>query len=224
VGTTFFVFDSLKIYSTMRKDNKARGMAQPPRYRYSIVYHQLRNELGISIFQCCLLDTVIRQNLQSGHSRDISFLAIHLRVSRGRIYDALESFYELGLIEAVNERGYAPTSKAVNQWEEAQKRNEGLRFTKVFPELRREMGIEFKAYCLLDAVYHLSKSRGESNARHGYFEKVFGITERDFRDKREKLGSFLIRTGERGLKLTSEVRSDFSHYYHFSERQGLPFP
>ena len=218
MGTTFFVFDTLKIRSTMRKDTKARAKGQLPLYRHSIVFHPLRKGLGLTIFEFCLLDTLLRNSRRNEFSKGVSFLSNHILVSRNRVYDALHSFSVRGWLNGnPDEKTFHFNPELAQRWEDARNQSgESLRYTKVFHALRGELGVDFKAYCLLDAVYHLSKSKGSSIAHPNYFEKVLDIPERDFYRKRVVLAPYLTRSGISGLKLNPETQAKFSQYLALS--------
>ena len=202
----------------MRKDTKMRVKGQLPLYRHSIVYHPLRKGLGLTIFEFCLLDTLLRNSRRNEYSKGVSFLSEHILVSRNRVYDALHSFNVRGWLNGdPNERTFQFNLELVERWEDARNQyGENLRYTKVFHALRGELGIDFKAYCLLDAVYHLSKSKGVSIAHPNYFEKVFDIPERDFYRKRGELAPYLTRSGISGLRLKPEIQAKFSQYLTLS--------
>lgn len=198
----------------MRKDTKAREKGRLSLYRHSIVYHPLRKGLGLTIFEFCLLDTLLRNSRRNEYSKGVSFLSELILVSRNRVYDALHSFNVRGWLNGdPNERTFHLNLELVERWEEARNLSgKSLRYTKVFHALRGELEVDFKAYCLLDAVFHLSKTKGVSIAHPNYFEKVLDIPERDFYRKRRDLAPYLTRSGISGLKLKPEIQAKFSQY------------
>jgi hypothetical protein len=222
----------------MRKDNKARGKDDLPRYRFSFVYHYLTMELEISIFECCLLDTIINLNLHTRYSCNATFLSNYLIVRRNTVNDGIDTLKSLGLVtKDAKKKTYTATEKAKEHWEKAkervsQKSSKRDIYTQVFHALRKkELDVSFKAYCLLDTVYQLSKYAGQCEAGQEYLEEVLGIKARDFRAKRDRLSYYLKPSQRRvskygvvkGIKLTTEARADFSRYFEYAENRYSPF-
>lgn len=198
----------------MHKSNKTPRKGKLLPYRYSIVYHPVRQELGLTIFEYCLLETLVRHSNQNEYSKGVKFLAEYLFVTRKRAYDALKKFAGRGWITGDAEtRTLSLNSEVFEMVNEAGKANgENLKYTQIFHALRNTLDVDFKSYCLLDAVFHLSKAKGISEASPTHFEKWFDLPERDFYRKRNELDPYLIRTGVFWLKLKPKIKAEFAEY------------
>ena len=198
----------------MHKSNKTTRKGKLLSYRYSIVYHPVRKELRLTIFEYCLLEVLVRHSKHLEYSNGVKFLADYLFVTRKRAYDALKKFAGRGWINGDAEtRILSLNSDVFDMVNEAGKANgQNLQYTQIFHALRDTLGVDFKSYCLLDAVFHLSKAKGVSEASPTHFEKWFDLPERDFYRKRNELNPHLIRTGIFWLKLKPKTKAKFAEY------------
>lgn len=170
--------------------------------------------MGLTIFEYCLLETLVRQSKQNKYSNGVKFLADYLFVTRKRVYDALKKFAGRGWITGdADEKVFTLDADLLEDLKNAGSvRGENLKYTQIFHALRNSLEVDFKSYCLLDAVFHLSKAKGVSEASPTHFEKWFDLPERDFYRKRNELDSFLIRTGVFWLKLKPKIKAGFAEY------------
>ena len=198
----------------MHKSNKTPRKGKLLSYRYSIVYHPVRKELGLTIFQYCLLEILVRHSKQNEYSNGVKFLADYLFVTRKRVYDALKKFAGKGWITwDADEKVFTLDADLLDDMKNTgSATGENLQYTQIFHVLRNSLGVEFKSYCVLDAVFHLSKAKGVSEASPTHFEKWFELPERDFYRKRNELDPFLIRTGVFWLKLKPKIKGEFAKY------------
>lgn len=196
----------------MHKGNKTRGKGQLLPHRYSIVYHPLRQNLDLEIFEYCLLETLVRySNKFFEYSNGVKFLADYLLVSRNRVYGAIKKFAGRGWItgDADGKRFTLDAELSEVLKNASTATSENLRYTQIFHVLRKNLDIDYKHYCFLDIVFHISKNNGISLAAPGYFKELLNMPERDFYRKRDELSPFVIRSGVFGLKLKPNTKAQF---------------
>lgn len=123
--------------------------------RFTIVYHDVRSDLGIDFNEYLVLDVMIRHSRKNTYTKDVTYLSTCLSVTRNVIYSTIKKLIKKGHLE----------------------KDEGTKFYQIYYDVADRMKIKTGKYIV---IYENWKELGtDSINRYVFLYLVYSLSRRN---------------------------------------------